>query len=656
MLGIDTGGTYTDGVLLEYHSRQVLASHKSLTTKRDFSIGIERVIEGIDIQDPSEIRMVSVSTTLATNAIAEGKGKRVALLLIGYDPELIDSFNLGSRFATPDYYYFNGGHDLHGRQRAELDLSGILTKVNQIKDYTDAIAVSSYFSPLNPEHENRVYKAISSICDLPIVLGHQLSTKLGSVERATTAALNASLLTVLQDFIIAVRRAMERRGIEAPLMVVRGDGTLMSDEFAARTPVETIHSGPAASSIGGRFLSGQEDALIVDIGGTTTDLALISQGQVAISEEGATVANYKTAVKAANLLSIGLGGDSHIHINRQKSISIGPQRVVPLSYLADQHAQVLNRLRTIVKQTWAQSDPQWLEFWFLIRDPRDERIVKVESGKRLIELLRSGPQPVPEILQTQNLLHVAQLGAEELLRQEIIGRAGFTPTDLLHIEGRYTPWNVEAAELAREVVCRYLFLDPQEFTQDVWMRMTETIMSAVVSFLTNKKISDFNQIESDLGSWFFRNSLYQDHPQLETLIRLRQPIIGIGAPADIFLKRVAEKFHTELILPEHYQVANAVGAIAGSVMVTEEVLIYPHLTGDGLDVIGYYVQGSQERMEYDTLEEALNTSREFSREKALGAALRSGADSPHIQIEEWTDGLDTYRVRARAVGNPRLAR
>ena len=263
VLGIDTGGTYTDGVLLDYESREVLATHKSLTTKRDFAIGIERVIEGIAIEDPEVIRMVSVSTTLATNAIAEGKGKRVALLLIGYDPELISSFNMSGRFATPNFYYFKGGHDLYGREKAELDLKGILDKVNQVKGKVDAIAVSSYFSPLNPEHENRVCEAVSRICDLPVVLGHQLSTRLGSVERATTAALNASLLAVLQDFVIAVRRAMEHREIEAPLMMVRGDGTLMSDEFASRTPVETIHSGPAASAIGGRFLSGLDDALVL---------------------------------------------------------------------------------------------------------------------------------------------------------------------------------------------------------------------------------------------------------------------------------------------------------------------------------------------------------------------------------------------------------
>ena len=128
VLGIDTGGTYTDGVLLEYSERKVLASHKSLTTKQDFSVGIKNVIKAIDIQNPEEIQMVSVSTTLATNAIAEGKGKRVALFLIGYDPELVASFKMEGAFATPHFFYFTGGHDLFGQEKNELDLPAILEK------------------------------------------------------------------------------------------------------------------------------------------------------------------------------------------------------------------------------------------------------------------------------------------------------------------------------------------------------------------------------------------------------------------------------------------------------------------------------------------------------------------------------------------------
>jgi N-methylhydantoinase A/oxoprolinase/acetone carboxylase beta subunit len=661
VLGIDTGGTYTDGVLLEYFSRQVLASHKSLTTKRDFSIGIENVIEGIHIEDPSEIKMVSISTTLATNAIAEGKGKRVALLLIGYDRDLISTFKMEGRFATPNYYFFDGGHDLYGREKKELDLPAMLAKVSELKDKVDAIAVSSYFSPLNPEHETRAYRAISSICDLPVVLGHQLSTRLGSVERATTAALNASLLAVLQDFVIAVRRAMERRQIDAPLMVVRGDGTLMSDEFAARTPVETIHSGPAASAIGGRFLSRMDDALVVDVGGTTTDIALIQAGQVTVSEQGATVSDFKTSVKAANLLSIALGGDSHIAWGHEKEILVGPERVTPLAHLAWQHPQVGKQLKALSLRTWSQATPDWLEYWFLLREP-PEGLLKGQRDRDLVEFLRGGPQPVPEILKHLNVLHVAQVSIHELFRQEVIGKAGLTATDLMHIEGQYNVWEAEASAHAWKVFCQYQFRDQAELRQHVWTQMSEMIVHAIVTFLSARPLQlgdrqrSLEGADPDMGRWFFYNSLYRAHPHLETHIRLRQPIIGIGAPAGIFLPAVADALHTELVLPDHHPVANAVGAIAGSVMVEEELLIYPRLSRDGLEVFGYYVQAHDERREFEELGEALAYARTLSQERALGAAIRSGADNPQVTIEELTDGLDTYRIRAKAIGNPRLTR
>jgi len=662
VLGIDTGGTYTDGVLLEYESRRVLANHKSLTTKRDFAIGIEEVIEGIHIEDPSAIRMVSVSTTLATNAIAEGKGKRVALFLIGYDPDLLSRFQLDGRLATPNFYFFDGGHDLYGREKKPLDLPGILAKVVEIKDKVDAIAISAYFSPLNPEHENRVYKAISSVCDLPLVLGHQLSTKLGSVERATTAALNASLLAVLHDFIIAVRRAMEKRQIDAPLMVVRGDGTLMSDEFAARTPVETIHSGPAASAIGGRFLSRRDDALIVDVGGTTTDIALIVDGQVTVSEEGATVSNYKTSVKAANLLSIALGGDSHISLGHDNEILLGPERVTPLAYLAWSYPQVHRQLKALALRSWSQATPDWLEYWFLLRDPADLGALHSTREQVLVALLRDGPRAVPDILKELKLLHTAQVGVPDLFRQEIVGRAGLTSTDLMHIEGRYDVWDAEASALAWKVFCQFQFRDPDEVRQEVWTHASEMIVHTILTFLAERplQLGDrqrcLDGVDSDMARWFFYNSLYRVHPHLDTSIRLTQPIIGIGAPAGIFLPPVAEALHTELLLPEHHQVANAVGAIAGSVMVEEELLIYPQLSHSGLEVFGYYVQAHDERFEFEELADALAHARSLSQQRALGAALRSGASNPQVTVEELTDGLDTYRIRAKAIGNPRLTR
>jgi N-methylhydantoinase A/oxoprolinase/acetone carboxylase beta subunit len=463
-------------------------------------------------------------------------------------------------------------------------------------------------------------------------------------------------LAVLQDFIIAVRRAMERRGIEAPLMVVRGDGTLMSDEFAAQSPVETIHSGPAASAIGGRFLSHTDDALVVDVGGTTTDLALIQNGEVTISETGASVSGYKTSVKAANLLSIGLGGDSHISLDRENNIAIGPERVVPLAYLVQQHPNLRNRLRTLTQKTWPAPSPKWLEYWFLLREPKNVQSLKSNQEKELVKLLKEGPKAIPELLEELGLFHLNQLGADQLVRQEIIGKAGLTPTDLLHVDGRYKLWDTEASQYGLKILSNFLNWESSGLTEFIWSQSVEMIVKAIIEFLSEKEIPPLKSYAQEFGPWVFHNSLYQEHPHLETEIRLRHPIIGIGAPAEIMLAEVAKRLHTELILPDHYYVANAVGAIAGSVMISEEILVYPHLSPSGLDVISYYVQARDKREEYEELDDALSYAREFSQERALSAALRSGADNPQVIVDETSDGLDTYRIRAQAVGNPRLAK
>ncbi|MDX1686795.1 MAG: hydantoinase/oxoprolinase family protein [Candidatus Promineifilaceae bacterium] len=651
VLGIDTGGTYTDGVLLDYGSRRVLATHKSLTTKRDLSLGIGRVIDRIAIDDPAVVKMVSISTTLATNAIAEGKGKRVALFLLGYDPELIATFKLERRLATPHFFFFAGGHDIYGNEKEPVDLEAIVARAVALEDEVDAIAVSGYFSPLNPAHESCVFEALSQACDLPIVLGHQLSTKLGSIERATTAALNASLLSALKEFVAAVRRAMARRGIDAPLMVVRGDGTLMSDTFAGQTPVETIHSGPAASAIGGRFLSRVDDALVIDVGGTTTDIALVSGGQVTVTEEGATVDGYKTAVRAARLLSLALGGDSHLTLNPRMEMAIGPERVTPLAYLAYEIPQVRQHLQALARRDLERLTPEWLEVWFLLREPTDAGWLRNGRNRALIEALRPGPLPLPELLRRLDLFHPSQLGAGDLVRQEIVGKAGMTPTDLLHVDGRFARWDSEAAEIAFDIFCRFQGRERAGVQRDVWRRMTEKIVGAILTFLSGRRLE---ASDDEIGWWLFEDGLYDVNAHLDTRFRLRLPIIGIGAPAGIVLEDVAAALHTDLILPEYHEVANAAGAVAASIMVDEEIVIYPRLSEKGLKVIGYYVQVSEGRELYGELEAAMARARQLGRERVLKGALEAGADSPRVLVEEIVTGMDSYRIRAKALGNPRL--
>jgi hypothetical protein len=213
---------------------------------------------------------------------------------------------------------------------------------------------------------------------------------------------------------------------------------------------------------------------------------------------------------------------------------------------------------------------------------------------------------------------------------------------------------MEASQASMTVFCNYLSMEKEAFLKFIWDEIAKKIASAVVHFLTEKKIPGDEVEDENLGKWFLSNSLFPHHPHLETSIQLRDSIVGIGAPAQVMIQQAADILNTELILPDHYAVANATGAVAGSVMVTEEVLIYPHLSADKVDVIGYYVQSREERSEYEALESALKNAKQKGEEKARSAALRSGADNPQVVVDVHQEGMDTYRVTAKAVGKPRL--
>ncbi len=653
VLGIDTGGTFTDAVLLDHATRRVLATAKALTTRYDLTVGILSAIDALSLQEPGAIRLVSISTTLATNAIAEAKGKRVALFLIGYDEDLVQRFNFGQRFATPRYFFFRGGHDLFGQEQAPLDQAGLVRTARELlaAGEVDAFAVSAYFSPLNPRHEELAFEALRQVTDAPVVLAHQLATKLNSIERATTASLNASLVPVLRDFVAAVGSAMRARGIRAPLMIVRGDGTLMSALTADRHAIETIHSGPAASAIGGRFLSGCDPALVVDVGGTTTDIGVVNGGQVTISPDGTSVAGYRTAVLAADIRSFGLGGDSWLTFDKEEQLRVGPARVTPLAYLAAQEPRVRDELLGLARRRAVESALDGLEYWFLLRDlpaNGDPRLAQLAA------LLKSGPQPLPLVLKALNLTHPMQFAGYGLIEREVIGRAALTPTDLLHADGTFVPWDVAAASAAAEVFARPRGWTVEQLRENVFRLMTEAILAEIVQFLSGRTLAqrDFHSDRQDLGRWFFENSLTGGDPYLETRFRLKVPIIGIGAPAGIFLPRVAERLGTELVLPPHFAVANAVGAVAGSVVSTCEALVYARMRN--ITPIAYIAQVGETRHRFARLPEALDFARQEAQRQAEAEALRNGAVAPQTHLEEIANGVDTYRLRAHSVGNPRL--
>ena len=155
-----------------------------------------------------------------------------------------------------------------------------------------------------------------------------------SMKRATTVFWNARLIPILLELIEAVTGVLEARGITAPIMLERSDGTLMGERLARRRPIETLMSGPVASVYGALHLTDCQDALVIDMGGTTTDIGLVRNGQPRLRNSGARIGVYRTTVKTLDLHTTGLGGDSELVIKQDGSLAIGPKRVMPVSYAA----------------------------------------------------------------------------------------------------------------------------------------------------------------------------------------------------------------------------------------------------------------------------------------------------------------------------------
>jgi len=584
-LGIDTGGTYTDAVLVDHASGKVLAGAKALTTRHDLSVGIGQAVATVfDGQgmSPAEVDLVALSTTLATNAIVEGRGSPVCLLLIGYDPALIRQYGFERDLVTRDVVYLRGGHDGTGNEVEPLDEAAAREAILARRDEVEAFAVSGYFGVRNPAHELRVRALVEELTALPVTCGHELTTRLNAVRRATTTALNARLIPLLRELIATVRRTLDERGITAPLMVVKGDGSLVRAGWAMQRPIETILSGPAASVVGAWRLAGRRDVWVVDVGGTTTDIAVLHDGRPRLNPEGAQVGEWRTMVEAVDVHTVGLGGDSQVDLNNKgRSLSsllssslllvIGPQRVVPLCLLASEHPGIVDELRRQVGTRQRES----LAGQFVLAQRRTICALS-DRDQDLMRHLAAGPQSLSSLAQRLHYGALIMRQIEGLEARGLVLRAGFTPTDALHVLGRFGPWDAKASRLGAELLAAQTDLSPEAFCE----RIVAEVSNRVTTELISKVLSD----EATLPIWEREPSATAllaramgnvPGSDLDCQLRLRQPVVAVGAPVEAYLPRVARQLHTELVIPPHAEVANAVGAVVGGVVQQLRVMIRP---------------------------------------------------------------------------------
>ena len=341
-LGIDTGGTYTDAVIVDANQK-ILAKNKSLTTAYDLTIGIGNAITSMPADLLAEVNLVALSTTLSTNSVVEGRGSPVSILLPGYNAAQIEKSGLNEILDKELITVLDGGHTAMGDESMPLDLAMAEAKILEHQDKVSAFAISSMFGTRNISHEIALRDLVIKLTGKPVACGHELASSLGAPRRALTAALNARMILYIQSLINSVEAILTEQKINAPLMIVKGDGSLVNAQTALLQPVATVLSGPAASVIGGCALSGQDNAIVVDIGGTTTDIAIVTDGQPELCEDGARIGDWQPMVEAIRVFSIGLGGDSEVRFKGKMDIS--QRRVVPMSLLAHQYPEVLTKLQ-----------------------------------------------------------------------------------------------------------------------------------------------------------------------------------------------------------------------------------------------------------------------------------------------------------------------
>ncbi len=663
-LGIDTGGTYTDAVVIDYETREIRAKAKARTTPHDLSLGIAQSLDALKGVDLKTIKLVSLSTTLATNAIVEGKGCRVFLFLIGYDPALLEKFGFEKDLPTPDFCYLRGKHDLLGEETEALDLKKAEQIILKKKNQAEAFALSSYLGVRNPEHELRLRALIQRLTPHPVVCGHELTSELDSIQRAITAVLNARLIPLLHALILSMRKVLKRKGIRASLMLVKGDGSLVSSRIAEERPVETILSGPAASVAAAQYLSGLQEAVIVDMGGTTTDVAILREGKPYLNPRGATVGNRSTCVKGIDITTAGIGGDSRIFMERTGDLRVGPRRVVPIGLLTSQHPQVLPELKRVAAGPLIDRFLAYGEF-FVIANPAKKDHLGTQE-KEALRALQGGPLSLLQLSSRLHLVYPTLLNLSQLEERGIVQRCGLTPSDLLHVEGKLSLWDCEASHWAFRILAKVIRMKEEDLARLVREKITQAISLQVL----NKALQPDGpgaslpgcRVCSDLLNLLFRTSAGSG-PSLQ--IKLGKKLVAIGAPVKSFLPPVAQALGTQVLIPPHAEVGNALGAVIGIFNKTIEIWIKP-TSAESLRE-GYSVHLPNEKAFFERLEQAKAYAVQKGKLLAEKEAKKAGAEKIRIEVsdrdnfgtvaEEMGEGiyLDSL-IRISAFGRPAIAK
>ncbi len=573
-LGVDAGGTFTDFAFVRDSDSVVESTVKTPTDHGDLIATIERGLDLTLKQVPvARIKAVNIATTLATNAIAEDKLRPCALFLIGYDDASVLRFHDSTGFGADHIFLVNGGHDVKGNEKEPFNKKQFMRICENVPSDIKSVAISSFFSVRNPAHELLAKDIIHSLRpQMHVTCGHELATELDAMKRATTAAINAGLIPLIIKFLNSVKKVFSASGLNVPVTIVRGDGSIVSLDWASAHPIETVLSGPAASAVGAGFLSGAVSfggpSVVVDIGGTTTDIINLDEhGAPLVRKEGTSVGGRDTFVKAIDIFTFGLGGDSRIRLFDNRDLLIGPRRVTPLCRITAENPAVCDQLRECLTEE-KSGEP-------LIVRAVDEKNGNGAFEERMLKKLVNGPMLLERLIAEEPHRHGAVSLLEDMDRRGVVCFAGFTPTDALVVLGRLKKWNAEASLLGARIIMRDKQISPEAFCEKVCDKVSRITAKSI--FL--KKLNCQNFDFGDDVEKIIEYALYDTSPHTPAIcLKLNSMLIGVGAPAWAFMGKVGDLLSHTAIIPEHAEAGGAIGAAAGVFSLKYAVLVSP-MTG-----------------------------------------------------------------------------
>ena len=604
LLGVDTGGTYTDAVLIRDET-VVVGAAKALTTRADLAIGVGNAVRSVLAQagiEAAQVSLASLSTTLATNALVEGQGGRIGLIYIGFKERDLQTHGLADALKGDPCLLLDGGHNHDGSEAQPLDEPRLTTFLETHRSEVSGFAIASHFATRNPTHELRAAELVTQITGRPVSASHQLSAK-----------------------------------------------------------VETILSGPAASIVGARWLTGADHALVSDIGGTTTDVALLRDGRPTIDPAGAQVGIYRTMVEAVAMRTTGLGGDSEVHFRTeglQGGVTLGPKRLLPVSLVAVDDPEVVHQAldAQLRNATPGEFDGRFVR---AVPGQTHEGIGPREIA--LLDRIGDSLHPLDKILRAR-----IETGAlKRLVERGLVQVAGVTPSDASHALGRLDAWDAMASVKALRLLGRrrtgageMLAPDPDKMAQIIIDQLTQQTALALLETAFAEETPAFDGSPDVLARHILlQRGLGHHRGLLKIDAALNLPVIGLGASAAAYYPAVGTAVGAKMILPEHAGVANAIGAVVGRVTMRESGTVTSPAEGKfRVHLVGGPQDFSDQNSALALLEQALRT-------KAHADAAAAGAADIQVtaQRDIRTAGVENREVFVEAIvtveatGRPRVA-